>query len=265
MTSIPFSKYQGTGNDFVMIDQREHQYLALDDHEKIELLCDRKFGIGADGLILIQNKKGYDFEMIYYNADGYQSSMCGNGGRCITAFAKQLQFEGIDFSFLAIDGPHLSKINLDGTVSLQMQNVDNIIKGEDHYILDTGSPHYVIFVEDVSDINVKQIGESIRYSKPFAKEGINVNFVEKTDKGIIVATYERGVEDETLSCGTGVTACALAYALETNNLNLNKVDVQTKGGDLSVSFSANSNGGFDDIWLIGAAKKIFVGEFVMNS
>ena len=263
MKSIPFTKYQGTGNDFVLIDQRQNQYLALDDHKEIELLCNRKFGIGADGLILIQNKEGFDFEMIYYNADGYQSSMCGNGGRCITSFAKELGIKDSNFTFLAIDGPHESKINASGEVSLQMQDVNSIIKGEDHYILNTGSPHYVIFVEDVSDIDVKQIGESIRYSKPFAKEGINVNFVEKTKEGIIVATYERGVEDETLSCGTGVTACAIAYALESDNKDLQNVKVETKGGSLSVSFSALPSGKFKNIWLKGPATRTFVGEFFL--
>lgn len=264
MTTIPFTKYQGTGNDFVMIDQRKEQFLALDDHKTIELLCDRKFGVGADGLILIQNKEAYDFEMIYFNADGYQSSMCGNGGRCITAFAKELALPGNEFNFLAIDGAHISKIEADGTVSLQMQDVDQVINGEDHYILNTGSPHYVIFVEDVSDIDIKQTGQSIRYSKEFAKEGINVNFVERTDEGIIVATYERGVEDETLSCGTGVTACALAYSLETNNSDLKNVKVETKGGNLEVSFTSNPSGGFENIWLKGPATKIFTGEFVKS-
>jgi len=211
---IPFYKYQGTGNDFVMIDQRAQQYITKSDIELINRLCDRKFGVGADGLILLQLKDGYDFEMIYFNADGNESTMCGNGGRCITAFARYLGVVENECRFLAIDGPHDAKVDEAAWVELKMLDVPKIEIGEDYFVMNTGSPHYVIFVEDIDDIDVVDNGQAIRYSKRFRKEGINVNFVERTQDGILVATYERGVEDETLSCGTGVTAAAISHYLQ---------------------------------------------------
>ena len=258
--TIPFYKYQGTGNDFVLIDQRQKKYIKKKDTKLINRLCDRKFGVGADGLILLQNRKGYDFEMIYFNADGRESSMCGNGGRCIVAFANFLGIVKSKCSFLAIDGPHEAKIKKEDWVELKMSDVKNIEIGEDHYIMNTGSPHYVVFVEDIDDINIVENGQAIRYSKRFRKEGINVNFVEKDKKGIIVATYERGVEDETLSCGTGVTAAAISYILKNpNQKKKQSVSIQSKGGDLKVLFSKNKKGA-ENIWLCGKAEQVFQGE-----
>jgi len=208
--TIPFCKYQGTGNDFIIIDNRTKNYISKDEVELIEKMCDRKFGIGADGLILLQNKIGYDFEMVYFNSDGKESSMCGNGGRCITHFAKTLDIEREEYKFLAIDGDHVSTIQKENWVELKMRDVNEVEKGEDYFVLDTGSPHYIVFVEDIDDINVDENGSAIRYSKRFRKDGINVNFVENSPLGLHVATYERGVEAETLSCGTGVVASAIS-------------------------------------------------------
>lgn len=258
---IPFTKYQGTGNDFVMIDNRSTTYLTRSDTATIRLLCDRKFGVGADGLILLQNLEGYDFEMVYFNADGNESSMCGNGGRCITAFAAQLGIIEEKAFFLAIDGDHEAIIRSDGWVNLKMGDVEQVEQGDDAYILNTGSPHYVAFVEDLDDINVFENGQAIRYSARFKAEGINVNFVEKTAKGLHVATYERGVEDETLSCGTGVTAAALAYSLEQGG-ELNRIAVDSKGGALEVLFTQTDRKQFKDIWLCGPAKRVFEGTFI---
>jgi len=258
---IPFTKYQGTGNDFVIIDNRHPVFLKKSDTELIRQLCDRRFGIGADGLILLQNREGYDFEMVYFNADGRESSMCGNGGRCITAFAAQQGVIQDQASFLAIDGAHDALIRPDGWVNLKMGDVTSIEASGDSYVLNTGSPHYIVFVEDVDDINVYENGQAIRYSSRFRKEGINVNFVERTKEGILVATYERGVEDETLSCGTGVTAAAIAYSLEAGDPQLNKVAVEAKGGRLEVLFSKTAEGNFEKIWLCGPATKVFEGTF----
>jgi len=253
-----FHKYQGTGNDFVMIDQRDQQYLTIADTDKVAHLCDRRFGVGADGLILLQLKEGYDFEMIYFNADGNLGSMCGNGGRCIVAFAKYLDHIQDQCHFLAYDGPHDARMKGTDWVELKMQDVQQIQKGEGHYILDTGSPHFVTFVEDVDDINVAQQGAQIRYSNRFKEKGINVNFVERSEKGLIVATYERGVEDETLSCGTGVTAAALAHAQQYAS-EANQIGIQAKGGNLEVKYEMAEDG-FRDIWLCGPAVRVFSGE-----
>lgn len=253
---IPFTKYQGTGNDFVLIDNRNPVYLTRRDTDIIQQLCDRKFGIGADGLILLQEKEGFDFEMVYFNADGKESTMCGNGGRCIAAFAKKIGVIQEAASFLAIDGPHQVKINADNWVQLHMKDVTDIEIGADYFIMDTGSPHYVVFVEDISDLNVFELGQSIRYSERFKKEGINVNFVEQQKDGIQVATYERGVEDETLSCGTGVTAASIAYAIRESQSK--EIPVQTKGGQLSVRFEKKGKG-FSNVWLCGPTQAVYEG------
>jgi len=255
---IPFIKYQGTGNDFVLIDQRQTSYLTREDTERIRILCDRKFGIGADGLILLQNIEGYDFEMVYFNADGRESSMCGNGGRCVSAFAKMLGIIESECRFWAIDGEHEAKVHPDGWVELKMGKVENVESGEDYFIMNTGSPHYVIFVEDISDLNIVELGQTIRYNDRFRAEGINVNFVEKIKDGISVATYERGVEDETLSCGTGVTAAAISQFLKSKD-GENEIAVETKGGNLKVRFE-KSERGFENIWLCGPTAKVFSGK-----
>lgn len=256
---IPFIKYQGTGNDFVLIDNREITYLTKEDTAKVQQLCDRRFGIGADGLILLQNKEGFDFEMIYFNSDGSESTMCGNGGRCITAFAKHLGIIQDKAYFLAIDGPHEAIIRADDWVELKMIDVPKVHCEAEHYELNTGSPHYVAFVEDVDDIDVVENGQAIRYSEAFRAEGINVNFVEKRKEEILVLTYERGVEAETYSCGTGATAAAIAYYLEAPDVSRQHVAIQTKGGNLAVRIVPNGNGGFEDVWLCGPAELVFVG------
>jgi diaminopimelate epimerase len=262
MTNIPFFKYQGAGNDFIIIDNRLQTWLTKSDEERIRHLCDRRFGIGADGLILLQTKPDYDFEMVYFNSDGRESSMCGNGGRCIVALAKHLNIIAGQCRFLAIDGEHEALIPSDNWVELKMKNVSGIESGEGYYVLDTGSPHYVIFVEDLDDIDVVDNGKTIRYSDRFRKEGINVNFVQVVDEGLEVATYERGVEDETLSCGTGVTASALAWCLQTPGVPQREVPVSTKGGQLAVRSYQGEMGNFQDVWLCGPAVLVFTGVYL---
>lgn len=256
-----FYKYQGTGNDFVIFDNRTLQ-LPQKDVALYNKLCNRKFGIGADGLMLLQNKDGYDFEMIYFNADGSESTMCGNGARCLVAFAKKMKIIDEEARFLAVDGPHYAKISSD-KVYLQMIDVPHVRESQNGtYILDTGSPHYVQFVRELENLDVYGEGKSIRYSEEFKQQGINVNFVEEELNSIYVRTYERGVEDETLSCGTGVTASAIAFALKNDLWNEQIVSVSTKGGSLSVSFNRDKNG-FHTIFLIGPAQLVFEGEIAI--
>ena len=258
MNKMNFFKYQGTGNDFIILDNRNWSYTALT-MEKVRFLCDRRFGIGADGLMLLNPNPAYDFEMKYYNSDGRESSMCGNGGRCLVKFAYDLGIRKPEYNFLAIDGPHLAEIDVDGTVSLKMKDVKDITDYHGDFLLDTGSPHYVKMVTDVMDLDVFHKGMDIRYSSNFAKEGINVNFVEqKRPDEIIVRTYERGVEDETLSCGTGVTASALASYH--NEVGYNYVKVITKGGKLTVRFDRTNGNTYENIWLCGPAVKVFEGS-----
>ncbi|GAB4496872.1 MAG: diaminopimelate epimerase [Saprospiraceae bacterium] len=259
---MKFWKYQGAGNDFVMLDQREHRWLARENTDKIAQLCDRRFGIGADGLILLENRPGFDFEMIYFNADGRESTMCGNGGRCIAAFARQLGIIREHGHFWAIDGPHEAKLGQGVWVELKMGDVQNIDRQGDVFILNTGSPHYVRFVKDIQNLDMVQEGRAVRYSEQFKKEGINVNLVRANDDGSLdIRTYERGVEDETLACGTGVTAAAIAsYLYRGLTVNQTEIPVHARGGNLAVRFKADANGVFSDIWLCGPAEKVFEGK-----
>lgn len=253
-----FYKYQGTGNDFIIADNRNNDYSSIV-NDQVRRLCDRRFGIGADGLMFLNERQGHDFEMKYYNADGNEGSMCGNGGRCMTKFAYHLGIHREVYRFLASDGSHEAEIDMDGIVSLKMKDVDTIKKFHNDFILNTGSPHYIKMVVDVMDIDVYKKGYEIRNSKEFIDEGINVNFVEQLtepDK-IIVRTYERGVEDETYSCGTGVTAAALVCYHNENGFN--EVEVKTLGGMLSVEFDRVNDGQYRNIWLCGPAEKVYEG------
>lgn len=257
---ISFYKYQGTGNDFVIIDNREGTIHLTE--EQVHFICDRRFGIGGDGLMLLNRLEGYDFEMIYYNSDGKPGTMCGNGGRCLTKFANDQGIKKTAYKFVASDGEHLAEMGKSGWINLKMKDVDTINLFHGDYILDTGSPHFIKHVNHVDEIDVVEEGRSIRYSKAFEEKGINVNFVELNDKNIIVRTYERGVEDETYSCGTGVTASALIFAHNDNGFN--RIEVQTKGGNLAVEFDKMSDTEFKNIWLCGPAEFVFKGEVLLE-
>ena len=254
---LNFFKYQGTGNDFILVDNRRNE-VSLSSGQ-IHKICDRRFGIGADGLMLLNEKTGYDFEMKYYNSDGKDGSMCGNGARCMIKFVYHLGIHREMYKFLAVDGAHEAEIDMDGIVSLKMKDVRTIRKFHSDFILDTGSPHYIKMVPHVMDIDVYKKGYEIRHSKEFEDEGINVNFVEQTDEPdkIIVRTYERGVEDETLSCGTGVTAAALVCYHNENGFY--EVEVKTPGGKLTVEFDRVDDDRYENIWLCGPAEKVFEG------
>lgn len=252
-----FYKYQGAGNDFILLDNREQQYPLST--EQIHLLCDRRFGIGADGLMLLEPAEGYDFRMVYYNADGNESTMCGNGGRCIAAFARHIGVAGTQQSFIAIDGPHQALIQKNDIVALQMQDIDQIEFGAEATILNTGSPHYIRFEQDIESINVFEEGRRIRNLERFQPKGINVNFVARTDQGLSVRTYERGVEDETLACGTGVTAAAIAsVGTQTGHF---EIPVAARGGQLSVRFDKTGAQEVRNVWLTGPAQAVFEGTF----
>lgn len=261
---IHFYKYQGAGNDFVMVDNREN----ITDHHNAKMLstlCDRRFGIGGDGIMFLQNKEGYDFEMVYYNADGQPSSMCGNGGRCIVAFAKYLGVIGSETDFLAVDGPHHAKISESGDwVSLQMIDVDAIHMDNEAYVLNTGSPHYVTFANDLANKDVYTDGHAIRNNDIYKASGINVNFVEPSREGYFVRTFERGVEDETYACGTGVTAVALAMAKHHNQSGHIQTPIKVLGGDLNIRFNYDGNR-FTNIFLEGPAKLVFEGTIEVES
>jgi diaminopimelate epimerase len=253
---ISFNKYQGTGNDFVIIDNRD-QFFNHSESETIRLLCDRRFGIGADGLILLETAEGYDFRMIYFNSDGTESTMCGNGGRCVTAFAQKIGLLDKAGTFMAADGIHYVRIH-DDLVSLSMKDVDPPVTIKGYHFLDTGSPHYIIPVPDCSTVDVGEKGGELRNSDLFAPGGTNVNFVEKTDNGIFVRTFERGVEDETLSCGTGITASAISSRWGSPDGDY-AVRVETRGGTLAVNFNLSSKK-VTNICLQGPAEFVFEGK-----
>ena len=253
---INFSKYQGTGNDFILLDNREGKWHGLSS-ASIRYMCDRHFGIGADGLMLLNKSAEVDFEMKYYNADGNESSMCGNGGRCITAFARDLGIISHEAHFRAIDGLHIAMLT-QNEVELKMNDVEEIIQKDTFIQLNTGSPHYVHFTEYVSEMDVKKEGALIRNSPLFKEEGINVNFVEVLDDHtIFVRTYERGVEDETLSCGTGVCASAIAWVMHQSGEQ--QIQVKTLGGTLGVRCTMHGQDKVSDIWLKGRADFVFSG------
>lgn len=258
-----FYKFQGAGNDFVLIDQRERRWLTRQHGETIKWLCDRRFGIGADGLILLEYHNQYDFEMVYFNADGNESSMCGNGGRCIAAFAQKIGVTGEKCRFWAIDGEHEAYIDPDTQlVSLKMTDVQQVENEENVFVLNTGSPHYVRFEHNIREADMVKEGRAVRYSERFAEKGINVNLVEKmADGSLEIRTYERGVEDETLACGTGVTAAAIAaYIHEKTEAAPMLIRVKARGGDLSVRFMPHANGSFSELWLTGPAEFVFDGD-----
>ena len=253
--TISFFKYQGTGNDFVMIDNRESTF--PEDIKYVQQLCDRKFGIGADGLILIQKHSVLDFEMVYFNADG-SKSLCGNGSRCAVNFARQLNIIDDQSNFLTFDGEYHATIDRDNIVHLHMRDIEGLTRKSDAFFLDNGSPHHIIFTSNNSETDVYNDGKAIRESDEYKPGGTNVNFVEIVNEhSIDVRTFERGVEDETLSCGTGVTASSLAASEKGVK---SPIHIKTKGGNLSVKFNKESGGRFTNIWLSGPAKLVFEGN-----
>lgn len=274
-----FFKYQGAGNDFIVIDNRDMKFDATN-VPLIKNLCDRRFGIGADGLMLLQNHADYDFEMRYFNADGREGSMCGNGGRCIVAFAKDLGiFEGEKTDFLAVDGPHtailteISAIQAVAetqinrplyTVKLQMIDLNTILSDGRAWVLDTGSPHYVEEISGLQDFPLIEEAKKIRYGSSYGAKGINVNYVESTGPdAYAIRTYERGVEDETYACGTGATAAALAMAHQLGKEGTHKIQMQAIGGLLTIHFNKSKNQ-FTEVYLEGPATFVFEGKIGLS-
>ncbi|MFT6716063.1 MAG: diaminopimelate epimerase [Saprospiraceae bacterium] len=257
---IEFYKYQGAGNDFVIIDDRLNSF-ERNDNALVKLLCDRKFGVGADGLMLLRSSDDYDFEMVYYNADGYEGSMCGNGGRCIVAFAFAQGIVQQTCKFIAVDGEHKASViehDNEQWVSLHMIDVNTIERGQGYCYLDTGSPHYVQVVENLSEYDVVEYGREVRNNDRFKNEGTNVNFIELTsENSLSIRTYERGVEDETLACGTGVTAAVLSVHA-TGLTSSKEINVMALGGNLKVTFAVNGTQ-YTDVFLQGPAELVFKG------
>ncbi len=255
---LKFYKYEGTGNDFVMVDNRLEVF-PKHNVTLIEKICDRRFGIGADGLILLENDEATDFRMVYYNSDGNESSMCGNGGRCLTAFAHKLGVINSKTTFIATDGLHHATLLDSGKVSLQMKDVSHVQVENDYVFLNTGSPHHVVLVDHLEKYDVKTNGAQIRYSELYGTAGSNVNFVSQlSGNQFALRTYERGVEDETLSCGTGATATAIAmYAI--GKTTANEVQLNVQGGQLKVTFEKEDNN-YNKVFLEGPATFVFEGE-----
>jgi diaminopimelate epimerase len=255
MADITFNKYQGAGNDFIIIDNRKG-YFNPDNSKLINKLCDRRFGIGADGLILVSEHHDADFEMKYFNSDGFLGSMCGNGGRCTAHFSYKERIGGKDQKFMAFDGLHEAHVEND-IVKLQMANVNDYTLVDDNYFINTGSPHYIVFTDDVENIDVAQEGKRLRWSPKFTPGGTNVNFVQVYGNGLFIRTFERGVEEETLACGTGITASAIAAVLK-GHFDKTPVSVKARGGNLSVDFDLKDNKA-SNIWLTGPATYVFTG------
>ena len=254
---VHFYKYHGTGNDFIIIDNRQ-LVIQPDDQELIKKLCTRRLGIGADGMMLLSGHDTYDFEMKYFNADGFEGSLCGNGARCISAFAHKEGIAGDTLRFKAFDGVHEASIEKE-KVTVRMNDVTSIEQHQSYFILDTGSPHSVFFRDDVETMNVVEEGQKMRFNDQFMPEGINVNFVQKEGNKIFVRTFERGVEDETLSCGTGVVAASICTVL-VGGIDKLPVSIRTRGGDLDVDFTMVSKSEFTDIKLSGSVCFSFQGD-----
>lgn len=258
---IKFYKYQGAGNDFILIDNRNGLFDSVNE-TLIKHLCDRRFGIGADGLMLLQDSKNFDFQMIYFNADGREGSMCGNGGRCIVAFARDLGIIKQKTVFLAVDGEHHADIN-NNQVNLGMIDVHQIKKDGEAFVLYTGSPHYVLTVDNLVELDVYQKGHTIRNNDTYRREGINVNFIEKEGDGYFLRTFERGVEDETYACGTGATAAAMAVAFKEGLEGHLEIPIRVLGGQLYISFHKEGEN-FTDVMLKGPATFVYEG-FIPHS
>jgi diaminopimelate epimerase len=256
---LHFYKYQGTGNDFVIIDNRDGS-IELSS-QQVALLCDRHFGIGADGLMLLNKHDSYDFEMIYYNADAAPGTMCGNGGRCLTKFAFDKGIQPNKYTFIASDGEHEAVIDANGWVHLKMIDVHEVSKQNEATVLNTGSPHYIKQVSDISNYDVFSEGKNIRYNDRYNQKGINVNFVEWNGDELFVRTYERGVENETFSCGTGVTAAAMAMSNDTTGLQETKI--RTLGGSLLIKFNKLDAQHYTDVWLCGPASFVYDGQITI--
>ncbi len=261
MEEIRFYKWQGTGNDFIILDMRDKK-IGEPSSAIIKNICDRHFGVGADGLMILNNHPVYDFRMQYFNADGIEAEMCGNGARCMIGFAHQLGIIAEETLFIAHDGIHIGRVLGQDIYQIQMIDVEEIKKTDDYYFLNTGVPHVVLFVDDVAKVNVQEKGSHIRYSPDFAPDGTNVNFVHLANDILYMRTYERGVENETLSCGTGAVASAIAAYLETDQKQTSFI-CKVPGGELKVKFDHKGSLLFSNILLEGPAQQVFNGNITI--
>ncbi|MCG8701676.1 MAG: diaminopimelate epimerase [Bacteroidales bacterium] len=259
---IEFVKYHGAGNDFIIVDNRKNTFDRKNNILVAEM-CHRRFGIGADGLMLLQSHDKYDFEMVYYNSNGFEGTMCGNGGRCIVAYAKALNLFDKKTHFIAVDGEHKAEVLNNGDINLQIHDVDNVNKIDDYYFLDTGSPHCVVFKDTLDYIDVFAEGRRLRYDERFGLDGTNVNFVWlENDSTLNIRTYERGVENETLACGTGIVASSIAANVKTKS-EVDDYTIFAPGGRLRVRFDKN-DGVYSNVWLEGPAVRVYDGVANMH-
>jgi len=255
---IHFDKYHGAGNDFIVFDNRLKSYNDMLVNQ-LKKICDRHFGIGADGIILIESHSDADFEMIYYNSDGKLSSLCGNGGRCAVSFALRHNIIKTETIFMTADGLHKAYQIHPNQIRLQMQDVVDLIENDNAIIINTGSPHYVKLIQNCKKVDTNSQGAAIRFSEQFMPDGINVNFIQKdTPNRYHIRTYERGVENETLACGTGAVAAALAMHYMGESNGECKIELQTLGGLLTVDFDF-INQTYTNIHLQGPADFVYSG------
>jgi len=258
---LTFSKYHGAGNDFIIVDDRQRFWSEILEQTQIEAICSRRYGVGADGFILVQPSEVVDFKMVYYNSDGRLSSMCGNGGRCIAAFAILNDIATQQGKFEAVDGIHHYEKKSVDIMKISMQDTGRPDVFGNDATINTGSPHYVSFVSQLPDTEIKTAAQRIRYAEPFEQDGINVNFVEIQNGGLSMRTYERGVEDETHSCGTGVTAAALTY-MDRHIEVTSPVQVKTRGGVLYV-YAERKHAGFQNVYLEGPVEHVYDGVLLL--
>ena len=258
--TLKFDKYQGAGNDFIILNNYDGFFSKLSEHQFREM-CDRHRGIGADGVILLEPSNSVDFEMKYFNSDGKLSSLCGNGARCVVLYAYKNKIINGKTKFSATDGTHEAWLTSSDKVKIQIKEIKKILKHKESFVINTGSPHYLKIMDNISDLNVKKEGSAIRYSKDFIPEGINVNFIQiKNNSNFLIRTYERGVEDETLACGTGAVAAAIVMHNIGKTSGNTNIEIETLGGSLNVNFDFE-NSVYKNIFLEGPVKYVFSGTY----
>lgn len=252
---VKFSKYHGAGNDFIMIDGRTLSRQLMED--EIAFLCHRHFGVGADGLIIVDPDSNQDFIMRFHNADGSSGAMCSNGSRCAIKFASRIGYEFDRAKFSCCGIPYVGKIYSRHLIGTSFPDQVSCTVHESGYHLNNGAPHFVIFVDRLTSVNPREVGRNWRYHQDFMPTGVNVNFIEVLDENELeIVTYERGVEDLTLACGTGALASAMAYVQKENKSGSQELSLESDGGTLTVKLNRTTTG-YSNIEVLGPAEEVF--------